>query len=47
MQTTIVALLVMLILAVAWVGLEVRSLKQSIGPVADSPLVRALSGIGT
>lgn len=46
MEPAIIALLALLTLAVAWAVLEIRSLRESIQPVAESPLVRALSGLG-
>lgn len=47
MNLAITILLALLVIGVAWAVLEVRKLNDSIGPVANSAIVRTLSGIGS
>lgn len=47
MTPGLIALLALLVLVIAWAALEIRELNQSVGPLANSPIARALSGIGS
>jgi hypothetical protein len=42
----IIGTLVILCIAVAWAGYEVYRLNAAIQPIANSPLVTAVSGLG-
>ncbi len=41
------AVVALLVFALVWVAIELRSLQAQIEPIANSPLVRGLSSVGT
>lgn len=46
LQPALIALLAMLVLAVAYVAIIVTRLSNDINPIANSPIARAISGLG-
>lgn len=47
LQPAFIALLAMLVLGVAWTAIVVTRLSNDINPIANSPIARALSGLGS